>query len=360
MNRTKRRQSLGHLAGILALTATSGLLACTTFQIPQSPTKVMAKSFDWNHDTGLVLVNKHGVSKTALTLSSADTPASWVSRYGSLTFNQVGREFPLGGINEKGLAIEIMWLDSSVYPAASATPALNEMQWIQYILDGASTLEDAITLAQAVRVSDVFAKVHYMACDASGACGTFEYIAGKLTVHNGQTLPVPTLTNDTYQDSLAFLDQHVGFGGTLPIPQSYASLDRFAQASWRVQTYAPSSDGSAIDYAFATLDRVAQGDYSKWNMVYEPTAGKAHFRTLRAHGVKDIDLHAFDFSCRANVKMLDINDAATGDVVSAFADYTQEANTGIATEATTDYVQVLPPGSIQALANYPQSSRCLE
>jgi choloylglycine hydrolase len=26
----------------------------------------------------------------------------WTSRYGSITFNQYGREFPSGGINEKG------------------------------------------------------------------------------------------------------------------------------------------------------------------------------------------------------------------------------------------------------------------
>jgi choloylglycine hydrolase len=28
---------------------------------------------------------------------------SWISKYGSITFNQYGREFPTGGMNEKGL-----------------------------------------------------------------------------------------------------------------------------------------------------------------------------------------------------------------------------------------------------------------
>ena len=34
------------------------------------------------------------------------TPASWVSKYGSVTFNQYGRELPTGGMNEAGLVVE--------------------------------------------------------------------------------------------------------------------------------------------------------------------------------------------------------------------------------------------------------------
>jgi choloylglycine hydrolase len=351
-------RSLGLALG-LALAPFTSAFACTTFQIPQSAGKVLANSFDWNHDTGLVLVNKRDMAKTALSFGSSDRPVSWVSRFGSVTFNQVGREFPLAGMNEKGLAIEIMWLDSSVYPSTRTLPTINELQWIQYLLDDAANLDDAVSLASGVQVSDVFAKVHYFACDASGACGSFEYIDGKLNIHRGSDLPVPTLTNDTYDASLAFLKQHEGFGGTLPIPQSFASLDRFVQASWRAQAYQPGA-GSAVEYAFDTLDRVAQGDYSKWNLVYEPVAGRAHFRTLRAHTVKDIDLSAFDFSCRTPVKMLDINGAASGSVDSAFTDYTESADQQIVTEATSDFVQSLPAGAVQALAMYPAMAHCRE
>jgi Penicillin V acylase and related amidases len=45
-----------------------------------------------------------------------EKPIEWISKYGSITFNQSGREFPHGGINEKGLVIEQMWLDEAAYP----------------------------------------------------------------------------------------------------------------------------------------------------------------------------------------------------------------------------------------------------
>ena len=60
---------------------------------------------------------------------------SWVSQYGSITFNQYGKEFPTGGMNEKGLVVELMWLDGTIYPQPDERPAIGVLQWIQYQLD---------------------------------------------------------------------------------------------------------------------------------------------------------------------------------------------------------------------------------
>ena len=75
-------------------------------------------------------------------LPPQEKPASWVSRYGSVTFNQYGREFPNGGMNEAGLVVELMWLDDTTYPATDGRPALDCLEWIQYQLDTAATLSD--------------------------------------------------------------------------------------------------------------------------------------------------------------------------------------------------------------------------
>ena len=37
-----------------------------------------------------------------------EKPIEWISKYGSISFNQFGAEFPYGGINEEGLVVEIM------------------------------------------------------------------------------------------------------------------------------------------------------------------------------------------------------------------------------------------------------------
>jgi len=73
------------------------------------------------------------VEKTALLYpETVGQPAKWVSAYGSVTFNQFGRELPLGRMNEAGLVIEIMWLTQTEYPHSDRRPALRELQWAQY------------------------------------------------------------------------------------------------------------------------------------------------------------------------------------------------------------------------------------
>jgi len=72
--------------------------ACTTFCYQDGGALVFGKNYDWNVEDGLVVVNKRGVVKTAMIERG---PATWTSKYGSVTFNQYGREFPSGGINER-------------------------------------------------------------------------------------------------------------------------------------------------------------------------------------------------------------------------------------------------------------------
>jgi hypothetical protein len=67
-------------------------------------TILLAKNLDWPISDGYILVNKPGVKKNAFT--NQHPRISWISKYGSITLNQFGKEFPLGGMNEAGLAIE--------------------------------------------------------------------------------------------------------------------------------------------------------------------------------------------------------------------------------------------------------------
>ena len=87
---------------VLILTVFHGQAdACTAFCIKDSNNLLVAKNLDWPVGDGLILVNKRGLFKEAYI--SGSKRISWTSRYGSITFNQFGKEFPLGGMNEKGL-----------------------------------------------------------------------------------------------------------------------------------------------------------------------------------------------------------------------------------------------------------------
>ena len=44
-------------------------------------------------------------------------------------------------MNEKGLVVELMWLDGTTYPQPDERPSVGVLQWIQYQLDNYSTIE---------------------------------------------------------------------------------------------------------------------------------------------------------------------------------------------------------------------------
>ena len=118
--------------------------SCTTFCLDKGDQLVLGKNQDWTSNYGLVIVNKRNVSKTAMPLEAEDgEPASWTSKYGSVTFN-VGREMPQGGMNEAGLVVEMAGLEETEYPTPDTRPYINLGQWIQYQLDNYSTVEEVI------------------------------------------------------------------------------------------------------------------------------------------------------------------------------------------------------------------------
>lgn len=348
---------LSKLICALALGAAQLSLACSTFSTADTKGYVVAKSYDWDLEHGLVLVNKKNVAKKAMVLDPTQEPAQWISKFGNITFNQYGREFPLGGMNEAGLTVEIMWLESSVYPKADTRPVINELQWIQYQLDNFTSVAEVAAAANDYRVANVYAKVHYLVCDASSSCLTFEFIGGKLVTHSGATLPARALTNDTYTRSLDYAKKFVGFGGTAPLPLSKGSLDRFVRAAHFAQS--KPDEGTAFDaFAFNALTNLAQGDYSKWNIVYEPRTSEIRFRTLAKRAVKSLVAKNFDYGCRSSVQMLDINTELEGSVTDKFVPYTLQANKAMIEKSLKDIAGAFPPGTADQLAAYPDRLKC--
>jgi penicillin V acylase-like amidase (Ntn superfamily) len=343
----------------LFLAMSTAASACTTFALPQSSEKIVGKSYDWFQHTGIALVNPRNLEKSALLLNN-DKPAQWTSKYGSLTFNQHGREMPLGGTNEKGLTVEIMWLDSAQYPGSNPTPAINELQWIQYQLDNAATVDEVVALAGQLRVSPVVAKVHYLICDTTGACATFEYLAKTLYIHEGAAASVTALTNDTYASSLRFLSGLLGFGGTKAIPTDKASLSRFARAANRVKAFDPAQVSDPVDYAFQTLASVEQPNYTTWNIVYETVSRRIHFRSTGLPRIKHIDASRFDYSCKAKPRFVDIKAATDGDVTPDFKDFEPQNNVALVNVGMAPFANQVPAGTLARVAKYPATLRCQE
>jgi len=301
--------------------------ACTTFFINKNGKMVFGRNYDWVTGNGMICTNQRGLSKTSAKTQDG-TAISWISRYGSITFNQYGKEFPTGGMNEKGLVVELMWLDGTSYPSPDNRPSVDVLQWIQYQLDNCGSVDELIATDSRLRIaSKGNTPLHYLAADAAGNAATIEFLEGKMIIHKGSDLPFPVLTNDTYSSALAQTKNLMGSAGGMNTSSGNNSIDRFAKACTMVNLFQQTPVGvPATDYSFLILDQVAQGSHTKWSIVYDLQNKKISFKTLAFPAVKTVAFSAFDFNCGNLPKVLELNREGGGDMTAFFGNFSLAIN----------------------------------
>lgn len=333
--------------------------SCTTFCIHTSDELVFGKNYDWSIGDGIVFVNKRGVVKTAFTKKG--TPAEWVSKYGSVTFNQFGREFPMGGMNEAGLVIELMWLDETKYPEADERSSVGGiLQWIQYQLDNCETIQEVIDTDKYLRIPEGAIPVHYLITDKYGNTASIEFLDGKLVQHSGETMKYSTLTNDTYEKSVENLNYYKEFGGMMNITDDESSLSRFARSCEMLNSYSKSQNGNAVDYGFEILNRVNQVSATKWSIVYDIKNMKVYFKTYDNKSIKNIDFALLDFNCSAPVVMLDINSDLEGNINTSMKEYSSKDNRKLIEDSynKVDFLRNIPAEQREETSAYPEKLTC--
>ena len=246
------------------------------------------------------------------------------SKYASITVNQYGREFASGGMNEAGLVIGLMALDETQYPEVDERSSAGVLDWIQYQLDVSGDIDEVLMNAASIRVATGSKGCHFLIADKSGRAVTIEYLGGVLVTHHDATLPNAVLTNHTYDQSLAYLQNITGFGGAQPVPNGIDSLERFARTASMVRR--TSSGADAVDRAFAILESAHAPNWTRWRIVYDPAAATVYFRTDRNMELRWVSFASFDGACASAVQVLDINAPGSGDVAPYFTDYDTAAN----------------------------------
>jgi choloylglycine hydrolase len=329
--------------GIAVLAATP-VLSCTTVCLLEKEKAVVAYNYDFYPPEGLVLVNKRDTKKMSVLQRQG---ATWTARYGSVTFNQFGRDNPMTGINEKGLMVSQMWLDETRYPPADSRPAIGILEWIQYNLDRHASVAEVLADAEGVRpMSRV--TIHYLVADAAGDSAAIEFLDGKLVVHRGAAMPVRALANSTYADSVAAFERARSKG---EVPTTVSSLDRFVRAAMM----AGQGNADPIARGFEILASVAQPYFTRWSVVYDLGAREVHFRTEGNRAIRRVALAGLDFSCGTPVKMLDVTAGGAGDVSAAFVDYSETANRALIESAftKTPFLREVPAAARDAMAANP-------
>lgn len=325
------------------------LHACSTFCVHAGGRRLFGRNYDFEIGDGMVTVNPSGLRKRGF---QAGGP-KWTSRFGSVTFNQFGREYPTGGMNQAALVVELMWLDEAQYPPADARMPVGVLEWIQYQLDTAATVDAVIESDRQVRISGRV-PLHYLVSDSSGRAATIEFLHGRLVVHTAESLPVPVLTNSAYKDSLRYLESRGGRA-----PSGAGSLERFARAAMGLERLEASGAARPIGAVFELLAGVAQRN-TRWSIVYDQTARAIHFRTDVFRPLRFVTMDAFSFACREGARLLDVDTPIEGNVSTKFKAYSTAANLAFITRtyAASSVTRLTPAAEIAAIAAHPDTATC--
>jgi penicillin V acylase-like amidase (Ntn superfamily) len=232
---------------------------------------------------------------------------------------------------------------------------VTELGLVQYLLDQAASTDEAIALARKVRIAPVYARVHYLVCDASAGCAALEVLRGELVVTTGASMPARALTNSPYASAAAALGR--GGKGKGRSTAGQGSVERFVRLASR--SAGPSSAADPVAEAFSILDSVRFPGSTQWQIVYEPRARRAHFRSRTRPALKTVSLDAFAPGCAEPAMTLDLMTRAAGDVAGAFLPFAEAANRALVRATSAPLRPRLPPGIAERVVALPRGLTCV-
>ena len=344
--------------------------SCATFALAHGSTLVVGHNLDeYIELPGLIVVNSRGLAKRNITFRDLVWPfrlrppprLDWVSRYGSVTYNTFGREFPDGGMNEAGLYVGEMTLLSTVWPRDPRLPRMYHHQWMQYLLDNFATVEEALG-SLSTALPEGHCRWHFFLADKGGDAAVVEFLEQGPVVHTGPTLPYKILCNARYDAELQDLRNYIGFGGTkAPEPRYEKEDPRFRWAATMLRDYTGAV--APAEYALAILDRMDLGN-RKWVIVCDIPNARMYVRTSLAPKLRWVEFAPLDFGCSRFPQALDIQRDMEGDVTDQFsaltADWNRDAIGQAWAEIDTGFLGnlLVKPRMVSALAKAPAGFSC--
>ncbi|KQB52716.1 choloylglycine hydrolase [Pseudomonas endophytica] len=286
---------------------------------------ITARSMDWKTDVATNLwVFPKGMQRNG---EVGPTSVKWTSKYGSLIAS--GYDISTtDGVNEAGLAANVLWLVESEYPTYSKDkPGLSIAAWAQYVLDNFSTVAEAVEVLKTepfnVVTSQVpgesrLATLHLSMSDASGDSAIIEYIDGKQVIHHSRKYQVMT-NSPAFADQLAMNAYWQAIGGTVMLPGTNRSADRFARASFYVNAVPQNQDARlSLASVFSVIRNVSvpygittPGEpnisSTRWRSVIDHKQGLYFFESAITPNTFWVDLKKLDLSqATGKVKKLDL------------------------------------------------------
>ncbi len=296
------------IAGALALTSIAADACTRAVYLGTNNIVITVRSMDWKNDIGTNLwIFPRGMARSGET--GANT-VKWTSKYGSV----IASAYDIStsdGVNEAGLAANILWLVESGYPKFDGSkPGMSIAIWAQYVLDNFATVNEAVEalknepftiVTDNLPNQNLLATLHLSLSDASGDSAIFEYIDGKLVIHHDRKYQVMT-NSPVFSQQLALNSYWQQIGGTVMLPGTNRAADRFARASFYINAVPKFEDANlALASAFSVI-RNASVPYGL-STPNEPNISSTRWRTVVDHKRK---LYFFESALTPNTFWVDL------------------------------------------------------
>nr|WP_286177704.1 linear amide C-N hydrolase [Rhodopirellula sp. JC639] len=273
----------------------------------------VGRTMDWAESTEPKLyVFPRGISRDGGRVGPVEVvevnPAKWTSKYGSVIVSAYGLA-SVDGVNEAGFATHLLFLTATDFgPRDPNKAGVHAGLWGQYLLDNASTVEEALRLMKEIQPIMVEhggfkTSLHLAIEDATGDSAIIEYVDGKPTIYHGPEHRV--MTNDPpYSDQLLELEKWNFEDATreTPLPGNVNPIDRFVRANYFLKTLRKPQDERA---AIATVFSLARNASVPFNAPYK-NPGTIYDTEYRTVANLDARRYFFELTTSPNVIWVDL------------------------------------------------------
>ncbi|CAE7248663.1 unnamed protein product [Symbiodinium microadriaticum] len=240
----------------------------------------------------------------------------WTSKWSSVVTSMYDIA-SVDGMNEKGLVGSMLYLVETDYgnEHRGDQKKLSVGAWMQYVLDSFATVPEAVSALQSDALNIIAPDLpsgdacaaHLALSDASNGSAIFEYIAGRLVIHNGSQYKVMT-NSPPYDQQLALTAYWEGVGGNTFLPGTHRAADRFARLSFNLHAVPKANTPEvAVATAFSLVRSISVPlgladphhpnlASTRWRSVTDHTHGKYYFDSVINPSVFWVDLDNIDFT----------------------------------------------------------------
>ena len=321
---------------------------CTAFLLKRQGKNLLCFNRDYLSSSGHLMINPRDIKKSAIPFPG-EVSAKWTSKYGSVSIS-FARDESGEGINEMGLAIVALALENEGnYPDIDEKPMVDNFQWIQYMLDNCSTVEEVQKVSKLIKISpQSTSHFHYMIADAKGNYAVVAYINKELKFFLNDKSTGNFISNDCFTRSAGYLKEY-GFGGIKKVNfqfEDFSSKEAVVMGATMIQKFRAKKNYNMEDYAFKIMSKVEaprstpkHSSYgTQWSIQYDVNNKRIAFKTMGNKDIRRINLNKIDFSCTNSIKAVPVVKTTSQNIYSQFKDLPIKENVELLYNFATQFL----------------------